>query len=209
MSLTVDTYTKLDAAYRHFNDEIFGGKLPECIITLVYARTARGYFRPRPFLERDAEAVAGDDEGPQGTVDEVALNPFFFVGRTDEEIFSTMVHEQVHLWQAHWGTPPKRPVHNKEWAAKMEEIGLMPSATGEPGGKRTGRRVTHYIIEGGAYQRAFATLPVAVDWNALLPKKPEKKKRPKQTYKCEPCEQSVRGNIDQHIVCGECGERME
>src|SRR5690606_37233909 len=43
--------------------------------------------------------------------------------------------------------------HNKEWADKMEQVGLMPSNTGEPGGKRTGDRMTHYILQGGAFER--------------------------------------------------------
>jgi len=33
----------------------------------------------------------------------------------------------------------------------MESIGLMPSDTGEPGGKRTGQRMSDYPIEGGAF----------------------------------------------------------
>jgi hypothetical protein len=39
--------------------------------------------------------------------------------------------------------------------AWMERIGLMPSATGAPGGRRTGQRMTHYIIRGGLFDRAF------------------------------------------------------
>ena len=33
----------------------------------------------------------------------------------------------------------------------MQSIGLMPSDTGEPGGKRHGQQMTHYIIEGGPF----------------------------------------------------------
>jgi hypothetical protein len=31
----------------------------------------------------------------------------------------------------------------------MKEIGLHPSATGEPGGKETGKHMSHYIVSGG------------------------------------------------------------
>jgi hypothetical protein len=58
----------------------------------------------------------------------------------DEAVFggvlSTLVHEQAHLWQHHFGKPGRGRYHNREWAAKMVEIGLIPSATGEPGGKQ-------------------------------------------------------------------------
>jgi hypothetical protein len=38
----------------------------------------------------------------------------------------------------------------------MERVGLMPSSTGEPGGKRTGQKVSHYILADGPFARAFA-----------------------------------------------------
>ena len=44
--------------------------------------------------------------------------------------------------------------HNKEWAAKMREIGLMPTDTGQPGGKDTGQKVTHFIEPGGRFEQA-------------------------------------------------------
>ena len=43
---------------------------------------------------------------------------------------------------------------NKEWAAKMREIGLIPSDSGQPGGKDTGQKVTHYVEESGRFDRA-------------------------------------------------------
>jgi hypothetical protein len=36
--------------------------------------------------------------------------------------------------------------HDRVWGAKMEEVGLMPSNTGLPGGKKNGQQMTHYII---------------------------------------------------------------
>jgi len=40
----------------------------------------------------------------------------------------------------------------------MEHIGLMPSDTGRPGGKRTGQKMGHYIIDGGLFYKAFQML---------------------------------------------------
>lgn len=35
----------------------------------------------------------------------------------------------------------------------------MPSSTGQPGGKRVGYSMSHYIVEDGAFARAFAQMP--------------------------------------------------
>ncbi len=59
-----------------------------------------------------------------------------------------------HLWQHHFGTPSRTGYHNKEWAAKMREVGLIPSDTGKPGGKDTGQKVSDYLEEGGRFERA-------------------------------------------------------
>lgn len=36
----------------------------------------------------------------------------------------------------------------------MERVGLMPSDTGEPGGRKVGQSMTHYIIAGGPFDMA-------------------------------------------------------
>ena len=41
--------------------------------------------------------------------------------------------------------PGRTGYHNREWASKMLEVGLVPSDTGQPGGKQTGQHMTHYI----------------------------------------------------------------
>lgn len=210
MSLTIDLYTKLSLAYSHFNEELFGGSLPDCVITLAHHRGAYGYFRDRPFSSREPgdDVVVDEDGNEKGLVDEIALNPWKFRGRTDREIFSTLVHEMVHLQQHHFGKPPKRPTHNKEWAEMMKVVGLHPSSTGEPEGKETGRRVSHYIIEGGPYAESYERLEISIDWAALERTKKKKQREPKITYACEACEVKVRGKSGFNIVCGDCGEEM-
>jgi hypothetical protein len=69
---------------------------------------------------------------------------------------ATLVHEMVHLEQDHFGTPSRSGYHNKEWAAWMDRVGLTPSNTGAPGGKRTGQQVTHYIVPDGPFAHAYA-----------------------------------------------------
>ena len=64
----------------------------------------------------------------------------------------------VHLQQHHAGTSGRRGYHNASWADKMEEIGLTPSTTAAPGGKRTGDRVYHFITAEGMFEIACAEL---------------------------------------------------
>lgn len=200
MSITVDTYTRLNEAYVYFNKALFDGKLPECLITLAYHRGARGYFRDEPFRERTEKAKH------LKKTDEIALNPFTFADRTDREILSTLVHEQVHLWQHHFGNPGKT-AHNREWADKMEELGLIPTSTGAPGGKRTGRRVTHMIEDKGPYDRAWAKCNVKLNWNGLMQTK-EKKARKRTKYCCPECEATAYGKAEMFLICGDCDKEM-
>jgi hypothetical protein len=142
---TVLEYGTLQNAYDHFNSALFDGSLPEVLIALQRQRGARGYFCRERFHQRNV---------PSARVHEVALNPDTFNGRTDEEILSTLAHEMVHVWQQEHGRTRRRGYHNRQWSRKMHSIGLMPSSTGEPGGQPTGDRVSHYIIEDGAFRAA-------------------------------------------------------
>ena len=130
-SPTKEVYDELQHAYDHFNRRLFGGELPTCVITLQRENPRTyGYFSSKRFGHVDG-----------GTTDEIALNPTFFAVVPLVETMQTLVHEMCHLWQEHFGDPGRRKYHNGEWADKMESIGLIPSSTGQPGGKRTGERM--------------------------------------------------------------------
>jgi len=86
--------------------------------------------------------------------DEIAINPSYFAVTPIIEVLQTLVHEMAHLWQHHFGKPGRGRYHNKEWADKMESIGLMPSSTGRPGGAKTGDCMADYAIEGGMFLQA-------------------------------------------------------
>lgn len=144
--------------------------LPHVLVTLQRHARAKGYFAPERFAGR-VEKV---------TAHELAMNPDVFTGRSDELILSTLVHEMAHVWQQSQGTPPRRSYHDKEWAAKMCEIGLQPSTTGEPGGKETGQSVTHYIVPGGPFVRAYAKLRATgfqLNWQSVPLDGGERKKK--------------------------------
>ncbi len=137
-------YDEIEAAYDWFNERLYDGKLPGCIFTLQRKANTFGYYSESRFLRRNGT----------GKSDEIALNCAYFAHRSIKKTLSTLVHEQVHQWQAHFGKRSRGGYHNAEWADKMESIGLMPSDTGEPGGRRCGQQMTHYIIEGGPFDLA-------------------------------------------------------
>lgn len=137
---TRETYAELQLAYDHFNAALFDGQLPQCLITLQREKRTFGYFSAARFASLDGQ-----------TTDEIALNPAYFAVVPLVETMQTVVHEMTHLWQEHFGRPGRGRYHNEEWATKMESIGLMPSSTGAPGGKRTGDMVADYAIQGGRF----------------------------------------------------------
>lgn len=205
---TAETYAGLNKAYAFYNRTLFAGALPFCLITLHRKAKAYGYFAGDRFGAPDGKAVT----------DEIALNPSHFKDRTTKQTHSTLVHEMAHLWQHRFGTPSRSAYHNKEWAAKMIEIGLHPSDTGKVGGKQTGQSVSHYIVEGGAFDIAFdkldgkagATAFYVELWNETTEKKKaaQKKTASKTKYSCEECDVNAWAKPDTLLICGVCMSPM-
>ncbi|MEM9090715.1 MAG: SprT-like domain-containing protein [Cyanobacteria bacterium P01_F01_bin.53] len=203
---TGQNYQAFNTAYEHFNTSLFGGQLPPCLITFQRTNRAYGYFAPQRFGSREGENV----------IDEIALNPNHFKSRTVVDVLSTLVHEMVHLWHEHFGLkPPRRCYHNKEWAAKMKSVGLIPSRTGKPGGKETGQRVTHYIEEGGVFDVAVNvllkegfTLPYVDLWTEKTKAIRKKKAASKTKYCCPRCGLNAWAKPEVKLACGECMELM-
>jgi predicted SprT family Zn-dependent metalloprotease len=196
--ITQAQYQAFQEAYDFFNKELFGGVLPHVLVTLQRKANTRGYFSPERFSGRNADTAAH----------ELAMNPDTFNGRSDEEILSTLAHEMAHVWQQTHGTPPRRSYHDREWAAKMKEIGLQPTDTGELGGKETGQRVTHYIIKGGPYAKAYATLKakgLTLHWqSAPFSKEAKAKKSSKHKFTCPDCQQNAWAKPEAELICGAC-----
>ncbi len=146
-SPTQQAYSELENAYLHFNDRLFNGELPHCLMVLQRRVKTMGYVSINRWINRDGAKVH-----------ELAINPEYFLGSSIEEVFQTMVHEQCHVWQHTFGNPGRRGYHNREWSKKMESIGLIPSNTGWPGGKRTGEEMDDFILSGGAFHQAAKEL---------------------------------------------------
>lgn len=144
---THETYAELQLAFDHFNKALFDSQLPSCLITLQREKNTVGYFSPGRFVSLDGQ-----------TTDELALNPIYFATVPLIETMQTIVHEQVHQFQHHFGDAGRGRYHNKEFADKMESIGLITSSTGRPGGARTGDRMADYAVEGGRFLQACREL---------------------------------------------------
>lgn len=145
---TEEAYAELQQAYDHFNSRLFNGQLPGALLTLQREKDTFGYFSRNRFVGRKL----GDK------VDEIAMNPSYFAVVPLVEVLQTLVHEMVHQWQHHFGKPGRSRYHNHEWAEKMQKVGLMPSHTGQPGGRKVGDRVADYAIEGGLFLQACQDL---------------------------------------------------
>ena len=196
--ITGQEYTAFDQAYAYCNTVLFSGKLRPCLITLQRQARSYGYFAVGRFQDRTVEVH---------TTDELALNPDTFAGRSDTDMLSTLVHEMVHCWQQHFGTPPLRGYHDRAWAVHMVAIGLMPADTGAPGGKQTGQHMGHDILPGKPFDRAAAVL-LATDfrlhWQSLADKPQHNKLRSKTKYQCPVCEQNAWAKPTAQLFCGLC-----
>lgn len=175
--ITQSEYSSFQVAYDHFNRELFAEQaLPQLLVTLQRQANTLGYLAPQHFVRR------GNPSSPD-FIHELALNPDGFVGRTDKEILSTLVHEMVHAWQVTYGKAGRRGYHNREWAEKMKVVGLTPiSARGDD--KQVGDSMTHIIAEGGRFEVACQQLldtGFRLEWQsrvAVVPATPRKRKTP-------------------------------
>jgi predicted SprT family Zn-dependent metalloprotease len=137
---TKETYEEFDLAYGLFNDRLFGGALPGALFTLQRNPRSLGFFSHQTFVNRGGVIC-----------DEIAMNPSFFATRPVEDTLSTIAHEMAHQEQAYDPEPPRRSYHDKRWGARMKDIGLHPSHTGQPGGKEVGEKMSHYILPDGRF----------------------------------------------------------
>lgn len=198
----IGEHAKLTQAYAFFNDRLFDGKLPPCVIVLHRKSGAYGYYSP--------DRWSGRQDSEQRT-DELSLNPDTFGARDDRDILSTLVHEMAHHWQFKFGEPSRNGYHNKSWGQKMKLIGLYPSSTGAPGGKETGQRVSHYILDGMPFDVACAELLAggfSIDWQSGGVGGDPKKRESKTKYSCPDCGQNAWAKPDSNLICGECDMHM-
>jgi ribosomal protein S27AE len=94
----------------------------------------------------------------------------------------------------------------------MEEIGLIPSDSGIQDGKRTGQKMTHYVIQGGAFNQAADKLisdGFKIDWTSFEAPRNSDKKKNKIKYTCPDCGLNAWAKPEAKIICGECEVALE
>jgi hypothetical protein len=201
VTIIITEYQGFQDAYDFFNRELFGGTLPQVLVTLQRHARTYGYFSPERFSGRIAKTA----------VHELALNPDNFTERTDAMILSTLVHEMCHVWQQTYGKAPRRGYHDRQWAGKMREIGLQPSTTGEEGGAETGQSVSHYIVLEGRFAKAYAKLAETgfqLHWQSI-PASARAKKPNRMKFTCPECGQNAWAKPDARLICGVCFDEGE
>ena len=180
-------------AFDHFNGRLFDGGLPR-VMLFFRGRTSHGLFSPQRW------ACQG------GRTHEISLNPKL-LDRDLEDTMSTLVHEMAHRWQEEKGQPSQGNYHNRQWADQMIALGLMPSQTGQPGGRQTGRPMSHYIIPDGAFQLAFRAMPeeYLLPWRTpAVPSTRQLYQKNKTLYMCAGCNDKAWGKPGLSLICGRC-----
>ena len=205
---------ELQLAYSYFNEALFKGELPNCMLTIDYSgRTILGYYKPLSFVSKDGVLV-----------DQISMNPKFLISEKLSDVLSTLAHEMGHLYIFNIGD--KKTVngyHCKKWVAIMEEIGLIPSNTGKPGGKKTGYQMNHYILAGGPFDNAcevlfekgfkiswgMATAQMVNDFlygdpsGKLVPSEPKDKSKGKVKFVCPVCSKPAWAAESRKLICGD------
>lgn len=86
----------------------------------------------------------------------------------------------------------------------------MPSTTGDENGKRTGQKMSHYILENDRFQVAAEEL-LATGFKFScqgIPSIPIPAKKDKVKYSCSHCDVNAWAKPGTNLVCGECGAIM-
>jgi hypothetical protein len=97
----------------------------------------------------------------------------------------------------------------------MREISFFPTATGEPGGKETGQKMTHLINENGRFVNVATILlrdHPAILYHDLRSENDatrKKKAASKIKYTCPVCGLNAWAKPEAALVCGDCKMVME
>lgn len=224
---TAEQFEALRGMFAYFNDALFGGELPE--VLMIFSRRARamGHYA-------EGRWERADQSGER--TDEISVNPDITKCAGPCEPAQTLVHEMCHQWRRHQPDRSRKGYHDHVWSSKMELIGLMPSDTGKPGGRRVGQHMADYVINGGPFERAFHAMPTAysLPWVSEGPSAPpqrprgsrvkgddaeiapggeagegEVRDRSKVKYTCQGCGINVWGKEGLAVACLKCIQRLE
>jgi hypothetical protein len=200
----LDLYTELRMLYDTCNTKFFASQLPPVMILLRPRRSTFGYFQKACWGQMPC------DHSTRQAVHAIALNSTLLPRLGEEEMVSTLVHEMTHLWQECFGErKPPKPYHNREWAAKMVSMGLMPSSTGQPGGKQLGKNISEFRLDNGVFRHWYDALPKPLlSWGEVPQMVPVKTAPKRLKYICPSCEQKAWALEGASLLCGDCREPL-
>ena len=98
---TEQQFQALNQAYQYFNQELFDGQLAGCILNFSRKKGTHGFMAPERWRRVGEESY---------TTHEISLTPYT-LHREPILVFSTLVHEQCHLWQWDFGKPSRSGYH--------------------------------------------------------------------------------------------------
>lgn len=202
-----ELYGRLSYAQSFFNDRLFGGKLPECLVTL---RT-----KGRSASHLASERYRRNHDGR--TAPEISLNSTHFAVLGDREICAAIVRRQVDLVCEECDGPTQKAksaskgYRGKRWAALMKHIGLEPIAAS---GKATGYSVRHTIASGGPFDRACTELLESgfrIDWFGTTPVNLDQAPKPTRArFECSgACGLIAYAKHSASLICGTCMTSMK
>ena len=195
---TPSQFSAYQQAFDYFNQALFESQLPDCMLSFSRRRSSsHTLFTAEQWREKAGSAAP-----------EISLNVKQLSEDVPIEAMATLVRQMVHLWQERNGNPSSTGYYNREWAEKMENVGLIPTATGVPGGKRTGKGIHHFIEPNGRFERAFRKMSSECFWPFLPAVFAGQKRRggsDKVSYKCIGCGAKAWGKGGLEMVCG-CGQ---
>lgn len=167
---TAEQFDAYRAMFHHFNHALFNDELPEVVLNFSRKARSMGFYAAGRWERADGSAER---------TDEISINPDTLTRFPPRETAATLVHEMCHQWRRRQPNPSRAGYHDHVWADKMESIGLMPSDTGKPGGKRVGQKMADYPIEGGKFVRAFEAMPpkFLLPWRSDGPAEPPRRGR--------------------------------
>lgn len=165
-------YSELQQIFERFNqmfEDCLGERLniEDIIFTLQRKNKVLGYFNYKSF------------ENPEGGFKhEISLNPEYFTVKPKIEILRVFCQELLQLYRIQFGDKEtlKIGLYDEEWGEFMMVIGLMPSNTGKPDGKPTGKKMSSYVMPDGAFLKLcneMAEDDLLIGWFDKIPAKYE------------------------------------
>lgn len=184
---TCELSDKYQAIFDYFNQQLFDGLLPNCILDLNAKGKSQGFFKPKGWTKYDGQIV---------TSHQISLNPELLQESTSYRAYMTLVIQMLTLWQHEFGeTKLIRPgYYNTEVLEKAESLGLVLQA------KNKGWHVDCFVEPSGLFCQSLENMPLELYFvwkpkaeTKLVTNKLKLPSRSKVKHHCSQCGQNIWG----------------